>query len=197
MKKSLLVAAVAVFGLSNVNAQTDMGSWMFGGGSSFSFSSSKSTPEFDGEELDEESKVSSINFTADANYFIVENLAVGVELLVNTTKNEIDSPFGEGEYKTNSFGVLPGATYYFKNDNIAPFVGAKIGYMSAGGEEDDSKFSGLAYGGEAGVAFFINSNVSVDLSVGYLSSKLSNKEEEDYKQKNNTLAAGFGFSVYF
>ena len=198
MKKFLLIAAIAVCGMTSVNAQTEKGNWTFGGSSTFSFNSNTQKSEFDGDELEGETKISNINFSADAGYFVIDNLSVGLEFMVSSSKETYEESGDESEFKSSSFAVLPQATYFFRSDSdIAPFVGAKVGYMYAGGEEDINKYSGLAFGANAGLAYFINSNVSIDLMVEYLNASLSNKEESDFVQKNSAIGAGIGFSIYF
>lgn len=196
MKKMLLTAAIAALGIFGANAQTEQGNWKFGGSSNFSFNSNSSTPEFDGDELDSETTITTINFSTDASYFVIDNLAVGLELMIGSTKDKTEEGGDEFEYTTSTFGVLPQATYYFTDGEFVPFAGAKVGYLSSGGEEDEDKFSGIAFGAEVGVAYFINNNISIDLMVEYLNSTLSNKEEEDYKLKNNTIGVGIGFSIF-
>jgi len=197
MKKLLLITAIAVFGITAANAQTEKGNWTFGGSSEFSFSSNTTKEEFEGEELGE-SKTSELSFTVDGGYFVINNLSVGLELRTTSTKETYEVAGGEDEYKTTSFAILPHATYFFKTESsIAPFVGTKVGYVSVGGEDDIDKYSGLAFGVNAGLAYFINKNISVDLKVEYLNTTLSNKEENEYKIKNSGIGAGVGFSIYF
>lgn len=206
MKKLLFITLVAVCGSFTVNAQTEKGNWMFGGASTFSFTSNKQTPEYDGEESESDYKTTTLSFATDANYFVIENLAVGMQLVYTGTKNTQDIFDGELEIKQNNWGILPQISYYFKNDQLAPFIGAKIGYFSRKTEYiststdidyTESKFGGLAYGAEAGLAYFISKNVSVDFLVEYLHTSLVSDEDDNYKIKNNTIGAGIGFNIYF
>ncbi len=204
--KKLLITLIACFGILFTNAQTEKGNWMFGGTSTFSFASNKETPEYDGEESESDYKVTTLSLATDANYFVIENLAVGMQLVYTGTKNKQDVFAGELEIKQNNLGVLPQIAYYFKSDQLAPFIGAKVGYFSRKTEYispstdidySESKFGGLAYGFEAGLAYFINKNVSVDFLVEYLHTSLVSDENDDYKIKNNTIGAGIGFNIYF
>lgn len=198
MKKLLLTATIVIGSLLTMNAQTEKGNWTFGGGSTFSYSSNNQKYEYDGNEYDEKEKLSNVTFSADGGYFVIDNLSVGLNLIITSTKETYEGYYGTTDYKSSSFALLPQATYFFRNDsNIAPFLGAKVGYMYAGGEEDSDKYSGLALGANAGLAYFINSNVSVDLLVEYLKTSMSNKEDNDYVLKNSAIGVGVGFSIYF
>ena len=73
MKKLLLFAAVAVFGLWNVNAQTEKGNWMFGADANVSFSSNTAKQEYNGNESEGKETISIFTFTPSANYFVINN----------------------------------------------------------------------------------------------------------------------------
>lgn len=201
MKKLILFAAVAAFGFS-ANAQdestnqTTKGTWFFGADAGISFASNKTIPEFDGEEFDTEVTVTSFSFTPSANYFVIDNLAVGLDITFSSSNSKVDFDGDTEEDKTNTFAVIPNATYFFSDGNVRPYLGAGVGYMSAGGDEDFTKFSGLAINANGGIAYFINSSVAVNIGVEYLYAKLSNKEESDFKNKSNTLGVGAGFSFF-
>lgn len=203
MKKIILCAAMAVFGFANTNAQdadggsnTTQGTWFFGADAGITFVSTKATPEFDGNETGEETKTSVISFTPSANYFVMDNLAIGLDLLFQSSKEEYSEPGYSDDYTTTTFAIIPNATYFFADGNFRPFLGAGVGYMSAGGEEDVDKYGGLVIKGQGGVAYFINNSVALNFGVEYLNSSLSNKEESDYKIKSNTFGVGVGFSFF-
>ncbi|WP_047545910.1 OmpW family outer membrane protein [Psychroserpens sp. Hel_I_66] len=206
MKKLLLMAAVAVFGLSNVNAQEDLeskttkGTWLFGTDAGISFASNKTTAEFDGQDAGFESTVSTFSITPSANYFIIDNLAIGLDLLFSSSKEEEEfDGFGEtftDEFKTSTFAAIPNATYFFGDGSFRPYLGAGVGYLSTGSDEDITKFSGLVIKGQGGVAYFINSSVALNFGVEYLNANLKNKEESDFENKSNTFGVGLGFSFF-
>ena len=197
MKKLLFVAAVAVFGLSNVNAQTEKGKWVFGSDAGISFASSTAKAEFDGEEFDGKSTVSTFIISPNAGYFIIDNLAIGLDFNFTSTKYKFEEEGFDEEFDTNSFGVFPGATYFFKTDKLAPYVGAGIGYLSVNeGDEDFDKYSGLGFNVRGGLAYFLSDSVSINFGIDFVSAKLSNKEESDLKTKSNTFSGAIGFAIY-
>ncbi|MBX2826863.1 MAG: porin family protein [Flavobacteriaceae bacterium] len=194
MKKVILLAAAFMLTFT-MNAQTEKGGWFFGADAGVSFSSTKMTPEFDGTEGND-TTTSIFSVTPSANYFVIDNLAVGLDLSFSSSNTKFDTEGGEQEVKSNSFAVIPNGTYFFGSSNARPYVGAGAGLMSMGGEEDETKFSGLAIKGQAGVAVFLNDNVAVNIGVDYTNANLSNKEESDLKNKINTIGVGAGFSIF-
>jgi outer membrane protein len=205
MKKLMLFAAVAVFVLSNVNAQdsdsnggqTSKGKWVFGSDASISFNSTTIKEEFDGNELNGKTTVSALTVTPNAGYFVIDNLSIGLDLSFTSSKDKYDYEGNTEEYKSSSFGIIPNATYYFTNGNIAPYIGAGAGLLSTkAGDEDSGKFSGLVIKARGGVAIFLSNSFSVNVGVDFLTGKLSNKEESSYKVKPTSIGAGVGFAVY-
>ncbi|GAB5399599.1 MAG: hypothetical protein Aureis2KO_11840 [Aureisphaera sp.] len=194
MKKVILFAVVAAFTFT-MSAQTEKGNWYFGADAGISFSSNKMTPEFDGTD-GEDTTTSTFSVTPSANYFVIDNLAVGLDLSFTSSNTKFDTEGGEQEFKSNSFAVIPNGTYFFGSSSTRPYIGAGAGLMSMGGEEDSTKFSGLAIKGQGGVAIFLNDNVAVNIGVEYINANLTNKEEDQLKNKSNTLGVGAGFSIF-
>ena len=194
MKKLLLIAAVAVFGFTTVNAQTEKGNWMFAGSTAISFASTTATPELDGEE-GEDQKTSLFSVTPTVAYFIMDNLAIGVDLTFTSQKNDD----GNDDITTSSFSAIPGATYFFEaGDNLKPYIGAGVGVISTSSGDDDSlKSNGLAIRGKGGLAYFLNESIAIDFSVQYLNTSQKNKEFDEFKVKNSSIGFGLGFSLFF
>ncbi len=197
MKKTILLAAIALLGISTINAQTEKGKWVFGSDAGISFTSTTAKAEFDGNQLDGKTTSSTFEINPNAGYFIIDNLAIGLDLSFSTTKNKFDDGMDISDDTTNAFGVLPSATYYFKNDKLAPYLGVGVGFLSiSSGDEDFNKSSGLAVGATGGLAYFLNTSVSLNFGVTYLYSNQTNKAESDFKVKSNVIGANIGFAVY-
>ncbi len=205
MKKLIFLAAFAVFGLSNTNAQdidsdrgqTSKGKWMIGSDAGISFASSTAKFEFDGAELDGKTTVSTITISPNVGYFIIDNLAVGLNWGFSSSKTEFEDAGSDEEFKTNTFSVFPGATYFFKSNNVAPYLGAGLGYLSvSNGDEDIQKFSGLGFNVRGGLAYFLSNSVSINIGVDFVSATLSNKENSDFENKSNTFGGAIGFAIY-
>ena len=197
MKKSFLIIAIIVFGFINLNAQTEKGKWMFGSDASVAFSSTTVKAEFNGDEIDGKETLSTFTFSPSANYFVMDNLALGLDLSFSSTKDKYEEPGFDEDFTTSGFGIIPNATYFFKSDKIAPYIGAGAGLLSTSyGDEDQDKFSGLAIKAQGGVAIFLSDSVALNVGVDFLTSKLANKEDSDYKAKTNTLGVGVGFAIF-
>ena len=172
MKKLFLLTAVALFGFTSLNAQTEKGSWMFGADTGVSFASSKAQGEFEGNEVGDETTISTFSFTPNANYFVMDNLAVGLGLSFSSSKTD----FGDDDdYKTNAISVIPNATYFFKSESsVVPYLGAGAGLMSlSNGDDDIDKFSGLMIMARGGIAYFLSDSVSINFGVATIALMIS------------------------
>ncbi|MGC6524731.1 MAG: outer membrane beta-barrel protein [Flavobacteriaceae bacterium] len=193
MKKLFLLTFFTLFSLC-LTAQTEKGNWFFGGDTSLGFTSSNAQAENDGKDVGDKLTVSKFSFMPSANYFVMDNLSVGLGLLFESaTEKE-----GSDEDKTSSFAALPTATYFFKSDSqIVPFVGLGAGLMSTSyGDKDENKYNGFAFGANGGIAYFISDSVSLNLGLSYLNSSLKNKKNDKYKVKSGNLGVKVGFGIF-
>ena len=190
MRKLLLSAAVAVFGLMTINAQTEKGNWVLGGNTSISFTSTNATTEFDGEEVGDDQELSVFSITPSVGYFVMDNLSVGLDLTFSSTKVD--------DVTTSSTAIIPNASYFFDaGEKFKPFVGLGAGLVAtSAGDDDINKSSGLAIRGTGGIAYFINESVSINFIVQYLNTNQKNKENSDLVTKNSNIGAGIGFFIY-
>ena len=150
----------------------------------------------------QENKTSTFTLGLEGANFVADDVAIGLSLAYSNQKSEIkfEDFFGAGEFETeiSTFSVLPFAQYYFNTGSkVKPYLGAQGGFtLISTGDEDFEKTSGFSYGGRGGVAYFINNNVSIDLRVNYLRSSLNNKENNEAKDKLNSLSIGVGAFLY-
>jgi len=199
MKKLLFTIALCAFGI--VNAQTEKGSWVVGGSTTIGFNSVGTKVKADGDSYDGP-KVSTFNFTPSVGYFVMDKLAVGLDLgYTSITTKDSDGEFYEDEKVTNSvFTVLPTATYYFNSGTkIMPYIGAGVGYGSNKTKVDSYSYTvdGFTWKAKGGIAYLITDKVAVDLGVSF--NQFSNKEEEygyEYKNIINTFGVGAGLSIF-
>ncbi|WP_431136595.1 outer membrane beta-barrel protein [Psychroserpens mesophilus] len=176
MKKLLLLSAVAVFGLTNVNAQDEATEKTFGFEKgnimvegNLGFSSSTDTDSDDSGDLFEE-KNSSLNFNPKAGYFISDKFAVGIQLNLNSFKNEdtnlIVDPSVTEETKTSSFGGGVFARYYFLDlgERFKTYGEFGVGFNSGNTETTvtglddpiaDYDTSGFGAGVSLGINYFV------------------------------------------
>ncbi|MBC8754781.1 porin family protein [Kordia sp. YSTF-M3] len=193
MKKLLLFVAIAFLSYT-VNAQTEKGKWVISGSTSISYATTNLTLEFDGEEISDDTKGSIFSLTPSVGYFVINNLAVGLDLSFASANNDN----GTTDVTTSSFSSILGGTYYFEaGDKFKPFVGLGAGLISTSSGDDDSlKSNGLALRGKGGLAYFVNQSLSIDFSVLYLNTNQKNKENSDLVSKNSSIAVGLGFSLF-
>lgn len=197
MKKLLLAGAVALFGLTN--AQMTKGDWVISGNTGIGFNTIDTKIKVEGESYDG-TKVSTFSITPSVGYFVIDKLAVGIDLGFTsiTTKEDGDKT------TLSNFSVMPTATYYFTNGSkIVPFLGAGIGYASnktketyAGGS-DEYTADGLAWKVKGGVTYMATQSLGINLGVSF--DQFSNKETyfgTEFKNTVNTFGVNVGFSYF-
>jgi opacity protein-like surface antigen len=172
MKKGMIKIVACIFFcvciLHRSEAQTEKGDWLIGGLLELNTAKNNSTFEF----------------SPNAGYFFIDNLAIGAKLIFSYDKL--------GDLKVNSFGVGPFVRYYFGETNIKPFFAGDFDFQNQKittslGSNTENAFNYFLGGG---AAFFINENVAVDVILGYRHTKV--KEEEG----NGGLNLRVGFQVY-
>ena len=190
MKKLFLFAAV-IFASASY-AQTEKGNWFAGSDLGLSYTSETKKVTNDGTEASNLTK-STLKFTPNVNYFVIDNLAVGLGLEYENIKEKGVSD------SENIFTIAPNATYFFPlSANLAPFVGAKVGYaMKSTGSSDANKGNGLVLGGKAGIAYFVNQGAAITGYVGYDAYSFKNKANNKIKAEKGTLGVGVGVALFF
>ena len=190
MKKFLLIVAVAF--ASATYAQTEKGNWMVGSDLALSFNSVKETPRYDGTSGNVTTQ-NTFKFVPNLNYFVINNLAVGLGLEYQNTKVKGASN------AHNTFAIAPNAHYYFPiGGNLAPFVGAKVGYAwDSVGSSDESKSRGLLFGVKGGIAYFVNQGAALTGYLGYDYQNLKNKVNTNNSEKTGKFGVGIGVALFF
>lgn len=163
--KTFILSVILLLSVGSY-AQTQKGKWVVSGNSGLSYNSL----------FAEGNSYSTINLNAGANYFVIDNFAIGLNASLLHQNNG-------REYATN-YGIIPSVTYFFGRNQLRPFLSAGIGYMNF----DDEGV--LAYGGSGGFAYMIRDNISFNIALQYL--RLSQGSEGI-----NNLTTGLGFSIYF
>lgn len=189
-----------VFGFVTLNAQTQKGNWVVEGSSSLGFATGKSTYKQGSLEVDG-TKATVISFNPAAGYFVMDNMALGVEFGLSSIATTIYDDYYDDEYKVtvSTFSIMPGATYYFTaGENIKPYLGANIGYGSKKEKEDNESFSGGGFGWKlkGGMAFFFRESMAVNLGLSYAQMTYKYKEGK-YNDEFKETYSPFGFNVGF
>lgn len=204
MKKLLLTGAVALFGLSN--AQMTKGDWVISGNTGLGFNAQSSTVKANGQSQDGP-KISSFSITPSVGYFVIDGLAVGIDLGFNSETNK-----SNGDKITQTrFSVMPTATYYFNTGSkFFPFVGAGIGYATSKTKyslqgtiidpilfSGSAKEDGLTWKAKAGVTYMATPSLGVNVGLGfdqyYTKNTVLNTE---IKTTRNNFGVNVGFSYF-
>jgi len=212
MKKNLLFLIVmCLFTFPVLNAQLNKGSIMTGVTSTFGtnlmweglststniFGIGVTTYKYDGEA---DYRAISFNLQPRIGYFIIDNLAVGLDLAFSSF-NEKDLS-DEDTWKVNMIAAGPFARYYYPLEKIYPFVEVNVAFGSVTDKEDygegtDTEKYGLTiFGGGVGAAIPLGSRVTFDAMLGYNSFKVKEKDN-DWDMNVGTFGLKAGFTVFF
>lgn len=181
--RSIFVLALLAFSLAS-QAQTSKGNFLLGG--SVTFNSAKEKVTFEGSSETSQA-TTTLGFTPNAGYFIMDNLAVGGSLtLLSVNEKESDS-------KTSTFLFAPFVRYYFLSlgENVK-FMGQGsfgIGSLSFDGESQSIN----SWAVNAGPAIFLNSNTALEITLGYNS---TGYKEEGAKFRTNSIGFNVGFQIH-
>lgn len=190
MKKVLLVGAMALF--AAVNAQTEKGTWSLGGSSMVGFNSLGVNVKADGDS-ESSPKLNLFVLTPSVGYFVSNGVNIGVDLnFLNASVS------GTEETSASVFSILPNVTYYFNtaNNTFKPYLGAGVGYSNVnatGVAEEKISEGAFTWSAKGGVAYFPNTNVGLNLGLGY--QNISKKVEESTISLSN-LGINAGISVF-
>lgn len=179
MKQVLTVLCAVALGTTAM-AQTDQGGWMFGAGSNLGFTSSK-------DDNDQEDSQSDFSLDARAGYFVIDNLAIGLDL--GFTSSSL------GDAKSSGFQAGPYVRYYLPM-KIFGELGYQIGSEKTTidipliGSQDVTYGTG-ALGIGVGYAAFLNDNISIEPMVRYRMTSIKPDEGD------SVSGSGFGVLVNF
>lgn len=186
---------VAVTFSAATYAQTEKGNWMVGSDLSFSYESTKVTisEKRGNTTIERDGTTNTFKFIPNVNYFVINNLAVGLglEYQHEKTKGASDA--------TNTFAIAPNAHYYFPiGGKLAPFVGAKVGHAwRSEGSSDSQKSRGFLFGLKGGIAYFVNEGAALTGYVGYDQMNLKEKINTNNSEKYGKFGVGIGVALFF
>lgn len=215
MKKIILASSLITFG--TMTAQTEKGTFMITGQTGLGFTSSTVKFEYQGQEIDGP-KTNSFNISPSVGYFVIDNLAIGLDIdyKTATTKQEIyiSESLTTGAVSTvnskstlSTIFIMPNATYFFSKGKARPYLSASAGIAQIKQDVNSSgtlldgntlsgynnKNNGFVWSGSGGIAYFVTNTICFDLGLGY--TKYSYKDE-GIKTKTGTFGANIGISVF-
>lgn len=189
MKKTLLVVAI-MFVVAFAHAQTEQGSMLVGGDVSLDFATNKA--DVGGTSVDI-GKTTEIEFSPQFGYFIKDGLAIGAEVLYQSTKFEAD---GGGESTSSLVGIGPFVKYYLES---GIFGQANFGFGSAKNDfgSGETKYSASTWRLGVGYAAFLNDNVAIEPMLSYGSDRLKEKDSDpEVIQIDNSFRISVGFTIF-
>lgn len=172
MKKVLFMAAFAVFGLTQSNAQEvvpaygfEDGAIMLEGGLGFNTTKDKNS----------DTKTSSFSISPKLGYFVTEDFAVGVQADYSSAQKEV---VGTKTNDVRAFGAGVFARYYFLElgNRFKTYTELGVGYDSGKDKINDYKTDGFGAGLTLGINYFVTDNIAISFGladvVSYRSAKV-------------------------
>lgn len=190
LQKGNLLLAVT----SSISMDGSWGSEVFG----LAFSSTKS--KHGSEPAEGFYKCTVWNLLPRGGYFIMDNLAVGLEFLVSGYSEKHDD--GYDTWKESTFGAGPYIRYYYPLDRFYPFAEVEVllGTEKESYNDSDYKYNLFMLGTYLGVSVPLGERVAFDIKTGYarVTSSHQGTEMEDYDHKYITggFVIAMGFSIY-
>ena len=217
MKKVLLMTVLCVFNYSILKAQTNKGKVFIGVSSTFKgfsvgetgsdlmtlgFSSEKVKSDADGFEESDSYKTTSFNLLPKVGYFVIDNLAVGLDISIASSTTKIGTD--NDKFVTTMLGISPFARYYIPTEKVLPFfeVGGTYGSIttkySYNNSENKSSSNANAFWAGVGMAVPLGDRVTFDVMAGYNSLTIKDKEynEDNYRTVLGTLGLKLGVIVF-
>ncbi len=190
-KGKLLVGVTSTMALGGeeVNGSSEM----------FGFGFWKESYSYGSDPLEPSHRGFAYNMLPKAGYFIMDNLAAGLEVFVSGyTFKDINS---SNKYKYGRFGAGPFARYYYPLDNIYPFGEVRCLFGTGKYDNGSPKESFMVLGLSAGAAIPLGDMVTFDLLAGYFYALDKRKADSSGEYQGARRAmSGFminlGFAVY-
>jgi len=159
----------------------DKGSFNIGG----SFSLSTASGDLYGDE-----SVTSIAFLPGVRYFVINNLAVGVDLMVQSESY--------GEDSDTTFGIGPVVAYFFriKSDKIYPYIGAGFAYASNSQSGHTYSTTGFQIRFGGGAAIMVKPNLAVIAELIYAIESMSYGSWPSESGGRLMFSVGLGAFIY-
>ncbi len=191
--RSKTALMISFFMLSAIAfSQTEKGTLIVSGKSSLEFIHTKTKISLKGTGSSYDSKVNSFDFMPAVGYFVADNFAVAF------SGNYSHS--WDNDSKSNQIILMPTLMYYIPlESSFRPYIQAGFGYVGLTDKDDFDKYSysGYAFGVGLGLAYFISDNISVDLGIQWIRTKLTSEKPKNLKTIDNSLGSVIGFTLFF
>lgn len=163
----------------------NQGKFELSGKTAFDFSDT--TTEVSGQP---DTDTTTYSFQLDGNYYIMNNLGLG--LILQYDKTEIE----QGGFDTDISSLLigPQVTYNIPlNEKVSLFVNGAVGYAEA--EVDNVDADGWGWQVGAGVKYFLTNSASINGVLSYKALSLEDDSDNDFDVDG--VGVGIGLSIYF
>lgn len=225
MKKILLIAAMALIGVTSINAQYKPEKMTVTAELNYSPSIAVSESQNGNFSIDRGFKLP--EYGAKFRLFLNENMAVRLKLGFGTNSTNAisymdDADGKEQEYydktKTTEFSFMPGFEYHFsKYERVSPYVGAEIGFLTGANTKIDGEntknddytktknpYSGFAFNVVTGFDVYVCKGLYLGAELGlgyeYVSDGRSNTKKatgnDTTETDGNTASKGNSFGFY-
>src|SRR5690554_2663926 len=199
MKKSLIMAAVVVFGFANVNAQESVSTLGYANNQeegSFGFDEGdifiEGTVGFGStNDKNSETKTNNFNISPKAGYFIMENLAVGIDVAYSSYKREVA---GTDTNDRSGFGAGVFGRYYFLDlgKRFKTYTELGLGYASDKDKIVDVTNNTFGAGLDLGINYFVTEKIALTFGLKNLLSFSSTKADVTGAKAETNFNLGFG-----
>ncbi len=186
-KASFLTIGLFVISIGFLNAQTNQGKLLLGLSSdifSLGYTTVKTKSDAGGSE--DADKLFSVNLSPKVGYFVIDNLAIGLDFGVGLIANNI----GTDDSNTTAWiSAGPFVRYYVPTSKVLPFLelGGALGSQGTN--------TTVKYGGGIGLAMPLSERVMVDVLAGYHA--LYHKDREDNADNERAILGTLGLSIGF
>jgi len=133
-------------------------------------------------------------FNPSFDYFVVDNLSLGVTININN--------ISFGEYNNFSWGIGPSLRYYFRAaENIRPFAGFGYSYATEDAtiSAEDIKYNNIILNG--GIDYFLTDNVALETIFSYTFTNIKLPDEyrtfySDSDISRRSISMGLGINIF-
>jgi outer membrane protein len=194
MKKVIFTTACLAIACSGF-AQFEKGTILLSGETGMSLSAQSIKAKDNGNST-KVANTTSFSFSPAGGYFVIDNLAVGLNIDLATSKTKYNSD--DSEFSSTSFSFGPFARYYITKGlfgELAFGVGSQKDKDTFDGDTDEDKSSLFRWSLGAGYAVMISDQVAFEPSIGYVSTA-AKPDGGDGKIVQAGLAINVGVSVY-
>lgn len=201
--KKLIGSIVLAVMFTSVQAQTIKGTKVVGGGFQLQI-------EKDHEYAESETKTTDFSFIPSVGYFVIDNLAVGINFNYSNSKTEYTILNNSNTSKSSSFAVGPFARYYMHTSNEDFIIYGQVTTLFGSGKETDindnkTKTSSFDIALSPGLTYFFNEHWAVELGFrgfGYNKQDPDKDTDDDEYSTfqiglNSLMPSALGFRYYF